>query len=402
MKLISFSRFSRNTLILLCVSLFSCIMVVSLQLFKKKTSNHLFVHVGILCISVMLAGIFEVISLCRQNRVSNSEKIKKRPKEYSVQNSFHLIQFSFEPQKNKLKRSLLVICVSFILFSTGFFFRCITIYNNKVTYYISPLLTTIQIVLVIIFSKVILHYSFHRHHLVAIIIVIIGIFVNTLETFKFVFTIDSFIYLLFLSLYSLKDVLEKYILSQNFISPYMLLFYEGSISIILNFIIALISSYTLGDKHSNIICLETIFENFRELSIEINRDKISILYILLLLISSMGYYTFSLLTIYYYNPTYIYVTDNIGSFFMIFIDLIMNYETTEFNTYYFISILGGILFFVGSCFFNEIIILHFCGLDYNTKKEIEKRAFREKMTSEVNELLPQNEDQLPINNSIEE
>lgn len=202
--------------------------------------------------------------------------------------------------------------------------------------------------------------------------------------------------MLLLILHSLKDVLVKYILSKNFISPYKLLFYQSSIAIVLTFIIAFISSYTLGDENSNIKCLGTIFENFREVSIEINKNKLSILYIILLLISSIGYNTFSLLTIYYYTPTYIYVTENIALFLMIFINLIMNYGSIKFDAYYFISILGGIFLLIGSFIFNEIIILHFWRLNYNIKEEIEKRASTEGM-SETNELLPSNEEQFSFN-----
>ena len=404
MKIIAFSRFSRITFIPLGVTLFTCIRRISLKLIgKTKFSNHLFFVVGILFTSEMFAGIFYAISLCRQNQISF---LKEKKKDYHLlinDNSLgaiKLIDYKFAPQnKNKWQYFLLTICVSLLEFCSFFFTTVISMYNPYSSLYFIPFIETIQIILVVLFSKLILNYSFYKHHFLGIIIFIIGIFVYYCNQIKFAFKLEIFLRLLVLSFYSLQDVLEKYILTQSFISPFQLLFYEGSIGIILTFVISLISSYTLGDEYSNIKCLGTIFENFRKIPVEINESKILILYIILLLISSIGYNTFSLLTIYYYTPTYIYVTEDIALFLMIFINLIMNYGSIKFDAYYFISILGGIFLLIGSFIFNEIITLHFCGLNYNTKEEIKNRASIE-IVHEGDELLPQNERQFPSINSL--
>ena len=44
------------------------------------------------------------------------------------------------------------------------------------------------------------------------------------------------------------------------------------------------------------------------------------------------------------------------------------------NTYWPLSILGYFTILLGAFIYNEIIILYFCGLHRNTKKELQKRA----------------------------
>lgn len=397
MKLISFSRFSRNTFIPLCVPVFSCIKTISFHLMGKENFfRHLFFHIGIISTSETFSAVFYIISLCRQHRMSNLEEQKKDLHLLTIDHFSTAIKVSechFEPQKkHKLKYILLIICASLLEFFNFFFSYIIGLYNHSALTSFGPFFNLIQIILLIFFSKILLDYSFYRHHFLGIIIFIMGIFVYYENRINFYFSLETCIILLTVFFPSLQYVLEKCILSQNFISPYKLLFYEGSIGIFVTFILAFISSYTLEDEHSNIVFLGTIFENLKKVSVEVNENKILILYIMLLLISSLGYSTFSLLTIYYYTPTYIYITENISIVLMDIIELIMDYDTLAFDVSYFMSILGGIFLLIGSLIFNEIITFHFCGLDYNTKEEIEKRAFIFVNENEWSQLIPKSEE----------
>ena len=79
------------------------------------------------------------------------------------------------------------------------------------------------------------------------------------------------------------------------------------------------------------------------------------------------------LTIYYFSPCHYIIYESIANFLEIILAKVTEiqgiFSKEEIITFY---ILYPILIF-GTIVFNEIIILNFCGLNYNTKKEIMKR-----------------------------
>ena len=74
------------------------------------------------------------------------------------------------------------------------------------------------------------------------------------------------------------------------------------------------------------------------------------------------------LSMYYFSPCYYFIFETISDFLEIF----FGYKKFEVGQYISFFILYPILIF-GLLVFNEVIILNFCGLDYNTKLKIMER-----------------------------
>ena len=102
-----------------------------------------------------------------------------------------------------------------------------------------------------------------------------------------------------------------------------------------------------------------------------------ILYLFLLILASVGYNLFIVLTNYYFSPSHIIVSDTLSSIITWILTVITNKSTNFTSHWYYVSkILGFILIFLGSLIYNEIIICHIHKLDENTKKQIIERAKR--------------------------
>lgn len=143
------------------------------------------------------------------------------------------------------------------------------------------------------------------------------------------------------------DITEKKIL--NYISPYLLLFLKGFMGMIINLIIIVLMDQNLSKFILNV---KKIFQN--------------ILYIPFIL-SSTFFNIFFELTLEYLTPTHTCIGDILFSILY----FIWSFHQTKILI---LSIIGYILLFFSCVLFNEFIILNFCGLNENTKFEIDKRT----------------------------
>ena len=105
-----------------------------------------------------------------------------------------------------------------------------------------------------------------------------------------------------------------------------------------------------------------------------NINSVGDVFLLILdLILQFIWYLGYLLVIYYYTPCHIFIPE--------YIYQLINYITLTFQIHdEFYSTVNSIIFTFGYLIiifciiiFNEIVILNFCGMDYNTKKRIEQR-----------------------------
>ena len=78
------------------------------------------------------------------------------------------------------------------------------------------------------------------------------------------------------------------------------------------------------------------------------------------------------MTIYYYSPFHYIISESMSEYLVTLYDYILfkrDYKFSDIILYTIIYIINFIFFLI----FNEIIILKFCGLDYNIKENIEER-----------------------------
>ena len=92
--------------------------------------------------------------------------------------------------------------------------------------------------------------------------------------------------------------------------------------------------------------------------------------IVLTLIAKIGFCTFSILTLYYFNPNFVLINFHISQFILILID-----KSQSTNKYYCIILFVLQFFFL--LVYLEIIELNFCGLNKNVKKNVDKRGVDE-------------------------
>lgn len=236
-----------------------------------------------------------------------------------------------------------------------------------------------------------LRFQFHKHQILSLLIIficflIILIFELIIEILYNNKNIINYSYVLFLVFVnhfftSFKDTIEKYLLEFDFINAFKLLMLEGIFGCI-------------------ITSIYWIFENsFPEIKdiYEHNTFKFILLIICFALFSflSGGRNAYRVITNKIYSPMTRTLTDSILDPFLIIFyyfgekDFTIG-ENLEQNIFYFIMnlILSIIINFWG-CVYNEIIVLFFCDLEYNTHLVVSERASinHKEEDIEINEIL---------------
>ena len=220
--------------------------------------------------------------------------------------------------------------------------------NCGVNHFIRPFQLIINSILCVYFLKL----NIYIHQILSILIVIISglllYFGEFLKDKAKCYQEEFFLkYFIGFILSGFLDITEKKIL--NYISPYLLLFLKGFMGMIINLIIIVLMEQNLSKFILNV---KKIFQN--------------ILYIPFIL-SSTFFNIFFELTLEYLTPTHTCIGDILFSILY----FIWSFHPTKILI---LSIIGYILLFFACILFNEFIILNFCGLNENTKFEIDKRT----------------------------
>ena len=222
----------------------------------------------------------------------------------------------------------------------------------------------------VVLSRFILKQKLYKHNFVsagiisAILMILFIISFPYIET-KYIFR--SFAYYFFFSLcFGSYDILGKRYMINFFVSPYYLMFIIGSINVILMIIYELFA-YFLNPDVSGIIIG---FKN--------NVDNIGKFFLFILDIFLEGIWNLGIwLTVYYLTPCHYFISEYISEYVYYMISALESLEgfyskinIAIFSISYFIN-------FFCCLVFNEVIILNFFGLDFNTKKRIEQRIREE-------------------------
>ena len=189
----------------------------------------------------------------------------------------------------------------------------------------------------------------------------------------------SFLFILFFILlsciYSFSRVLGKVLMQIKFVSPYYLIIFLGIMGLILTFIISLITNFFNYD--------DTIFGYFEKLKQKLNDNNKYEFYFEIFVISPLFAFisfmeiTFEILTVYYLNPLYILITNNLCYGVIQLITFIVEYKDN-----YGVSIIlhflceefSEVFALLGYSVYLEIIELRFCGLTNDLRRRISIRA----------------------------
>ena len=226
----------------------------------------------------------------------------------------------------------------------------------------------IEIIFILVVSKILLKTKLYIHHYLGLIIFIsfsLGIDVLLeLSIFRPGFEFLA-VYIVFLILDSLFITIEKYMMDKKYYSPYIIIF---SIGILYLFAATLFTILTLCYGNMLYDGKKYKFQDFREYFQQHDYRKV-IGHIFYLTSFRFVLNILKILTIYYFTQNHIYSS-------YVFIKLV-DYLIRKKSWKKYLSIILFIFQFFGILVYIEILELNFLGLNKNTKKNIELRELQE-------------------------
>ena len=366
---IEFNTFDRKILILLIFPLFSLLENLNTNLYIKE-DNSLFIAFRYF-ISYIFGGIFSFIKYKKANQIFASQFTYENQNGIQDRNKDRISQLELIRQerkkKKKIKNSIFLLALSIIaLFclTYGYIFK----YESKSIALTKQILEIFfYMVFYIILSYFILKQPLYRHHYASMVIMGLILLILFILTIKYIdennkLYITIFYFLGYAFIFSLYDVLGKKYMNVSYNSPYFVMFIIGTINSILLLIFD-IFAYYLRRHISGIII------GFKK-NINHALDFFIFLFSLLLeFIWNLGIW----LIIYYFTPCHFFISNYIYEYIYYIKNTIESNDDIYSPINIIIFSLAYLINFFCCLVFNEVIILNFCKLDYNTKKRIEER-----------------------------
>ena len=346
------------------------ILELLVSIFKNLIYNHKFFGRGIendltdeyidlisLNIADLLAGF-----LVLYTKYSFKKKEIKKEKKGDI-NLIYQHNTPFNPNK-KLQLLILISFLDFISRSGYFWFSFFINKGRMLNRYYLDIIIAIDILMRYFFSRIILKTYLYNHHITAIIISIIGfISMSVLDIISILIdgedVSNKFLFLLFILprsiFYPLEDVLNKILLSNDFLLPHTLMYDRGLIEFIILFIISLILFLT-GKL--------TLTFKYGEEAIYI------ILFKIVNIIISFAEAFCLMKVIYIFTSQYVsflIVSESFAGVLNYLINISKSPSLYKNNTFIFIEILSLITITFGTLMYNEMIIINKWGLQENTK-----------------------------------
>ena len=152
-----------------------------------------------------------------------------------------------------------------------------------------------------------------------------------------------------------------------FNTPYFMMLVIGIVNVIFSLIYDVIA-YNVNDDYKGIIT-----------GLKLNVTNIGAFFLMVLEIFLQFFWNLGIwLTIYYLTPCHYFISEYISEY-IYYLENATSSSGDEFYSTVNIVIFSISYFINFFCclVYNEVIILNFCGLDYNTKKRIKKRTSKE-------------------------
>jgi hypothetical protein len=310
--------------------------------------------INLICLNIadLLAGFFVLYT--HINSKSDKENNEARR---TSSNQIKLIYNDLSIKKNKYLLIFLISVLELVGRSTDLFyyiyFDSIRIRDGEISWLIS-----IDILPRIIFSKIILKSRLYNHHILSIIMTVIGLCSMSISAFIAINSYElsrwpyfSFIFLKFITI-PLEDVINKILLTNKFLLPQTLMFMRGLYNLIMLLIIIPILYFT----------------NELKLDFYFNENEIGYVIQISLLIFFIA---FTLLKSFYIMKViYIFTPQHVAFLNVVFymIRLLRCRITTGDQSLIIISdSVFLIIIIFSTLLFNEMIVVNVCGLNENTK-----------------------------------
>ena len=180
-------------------------------------------------IADLLAGFLVLITYYR---MKSEKEIKKEKNINRNSNSIYLIYNDFSEKENKYILILILSVLELLARSSNLLFNLINEYKNEeLANYGTEWIISLDIISRIIFSKIILKTSLHRHHLVSVLIFLFGSLTMAIFGIISMIKTNYLIKLLFLIpkiiIFGLGDIIIKILLTYKYFLPQKLMFIKG-------------------------------------------------------------------------------------------------------------------------------------------------------------------------------
>ena len=385
--------------------------------FEPVLSNHIYIQNLYKYISYIIGGcIFEyVLTKKSQTKKENISDTKSSEENLSHQATM-LIYNEQDEDDQKKNYEIIVVCLSycisyeiisllylfkfdrieiwtleilFVLYFMKKYFK-IKIYNFKK---LALVIILVPITILLIISTV-LPYSYHELPEEKSEDLNAYEEIEAITGSKTYFIPISLLFITMTIFLSYSRVKSKVLMDLRYLSPYLIVFYIGIFGSILIFImLVLISIFKCSDgiadfcmikdlNDEKILYIDNAIIYFQELGESGKRMYIEIFLVIpFYLIIKFFEFTCEILVIYYFNPNYVLVRDNLYYGIIRLIFIIVNNKTFEQDislTQFIILETSEVLSIFAYGIYLEIIELRFCKLDRYLKRNIIKRSEKEK------------------------
>ena len=385
--------------------------------FEPVLSNHIYIQNLYKYISYIIGGcIFEYVLIKKsQTKKENISDTKSSEENLSHQATM-LIYNEQDKDDQKKNCEIIVVCLSycisyeiisllylfkfdrieiwtleilFVLYFMKKYFK-IKIYNFKK---LALVIILVPITILLIISTV-LPYSYHELPEEKSEDLNAYEEIEAITGSKTYFIPISLLFITMTIFLSYSRVKSKVLMDLRYLSPYLIVFYIGIFGSILIFImLVLISIFKCSDgiadfcmikdlNDEKILYIDNAIIYFRELGESGKRMYIEIFLVIpFYLIIKFFEFTCEILVIYYFNPNYVLVRDNLYYGIIRLIFIIVNNKTFEQDislTQFIILETSEVLSIFAYGIYLEIIELRFCKLDRYLKRNIIKRSEKEK------------------------
>ena len=353
------------------------------NIYNSQYQYQLFVMLYIPYIGKIIWGFFlDIISMILQKRRKNRSNTIQEEKNLlpEVHKSFSLYGENFYqlPMNNrhKLFKMLILIIVCSIFNYCYLFFKTIFLELKQYTFEnvdsnYNAGIVICQIIVLFLLSRIYLKCVLYKHLILGLCFIMLGNIIFFIETFPSWKDYDFYLVLLGTSLNSVQIVIEKYIMEHKFITPFRLLFIEGIFGLIINSLTFYL--FYLFRDADMIYCFSIRIQEVTNITTKIKERIIPLL--IFTFTRSLSSFT-KMMSNAMYNPNYIYIGNIIYMIIntMVFIVSIFSKILVFYSLLDWIRMLEYLFLLIGCLIYNEIIILHFCGFERNTKIVIQKRA----------------------------
>ena len=377
--IIEFSELNLKLLLFLVYPIFIRIQDYTYESYIKEDKDNLGFTTFRYFFSYLFSGILYIIfhiltkrKPIKQIKQENQPKIDEVVEELVFIDDKNGSHLSIVDEVNaELKRKKIIKNISFL-----FLLSAISIFSMYVGYYFKKkeysnakysIRTFFEITNFSFISYFLLHQKLYRHHFISfgcITVILIVIFILSFPYLKEIGASILF-YFLYEMFFGLYDALIKKYFNIFYKAPYYSMFWLGLLASSLLLLYDIIAYFTNPSVSGIII-------GFQD---NINNAGDFFLFLLDLLIEyiwNLGIW----LVIYYFTPCHYFIPEFISQYFYYMLNATDennrndNFYSTINCTFISICFILNIIFIL---IFNEVIILNFCKLDYNSNKRIKER-----------------------------